>query len=148
MRTPGRRFGLGCRGTQEERRLHIRSKLFIGNLALKTTKEDLQKLMEGVGPVTDCFLPSDRATGQPRGFAFVTFSTDADAALAIERFNGFDLDGRALRVNVAEERPARAGGFSPSGPRGPAGGDFFGGGRPPPKAKGSRRNLRARKRGG
>ncbi len=97
--------------------------------------------MEAAGTITDIYLPSDRATGQPRGFAFVTYSTDEEAASAIERFNGHDLDGRALRVNLAEERPPRARGFAPSG-----GSDFFGG--RPSKPKGSRRGLRARKRGG
>ncbi|MBI4509005.1 MAG: RNA-binding protein [Deltaproteobacteria bacterium] len=123
------------------------SKLFVGNLSFRTTKDDLQKLMQAAGTITDIYLPIDRATGQPRGFAFVTYSTDEEAASAIARFNGHDLDGRALRVNLAEERPPRPRGFAPPGPRFDGGSDFFGGGRAS-KPKGSRRGLRARKRGG
>jgi RNA recognition motif-containing protein len=62
--------------------------------------------------VTDVHLVSDRQTGQSRGFAFVTMSTDDEAAKAINALNEADLDGRRLRVNVAEERPQRRG---PSG---------------------------------
>lgn len=112
-----------------------------------------------MGQVVDVVLPSDRDTGRPRGFAFVEFSTEAEAQEAIGRFNGHELDGRPLRVNEAEARPPRPRGFQPRGDRdgygfggggggmGQGGGDPFGGGRPY-KAKGSRRNIRARKRGG
>jgi RNA recognition motif-containing protein len=60
----------------------------------------------------------DRETGRSRGFAFVSMSSGEDARKAIEKMNGADLDGRALRVNEAEERNARGGG-----------GGFAGGGR-------------------
>jgi RNA recognition motif-containing protein len=86
----------------------------------------------------------DRNTGRPRGFAFVQFADESAAARAIERFNGHELDGRALRVTEAEERQPR------SSPRfipddGPSFG--FGAGRDrPPKPKGSRRRLRGKKR--
>lgn len=134
------------------------SKIFVGNLDYNTTKEEVQTLFAQVGELRDVFLPVDRETGRKRGFAFVEFSSDDDAAKAIERFNGYQLGGRALRVNAAENRPR---GERPSGgpPRQsyqpsyePAGGggedrDFYGsrgggGGKP----KGSRRNLRAKKR--
>lgn len=86
-------------------------------------------------------LPSDRTTGRPRGFAFVEFSSDDHAAQAIERFEGFEFGGRRLRVNEAtNERsprlPSPARSFGAPDRRS----DF------PPKAKGSRRNVRARKR--
>jgi RNA recognition motif-containing protein len=67
----------------------------------------------------------DRETGQSRGFAFVTMSTDAEARAAIERLDGSSLEGRALRVNEAEERQNRGGGGGGGG-RGGRGG--FGGG--------------------
>lgn len=105
------------------------------------------------------FVPTDRESGRPRGFAFVTYEAEAEANEAIKRFDGQELDGRSLRVNMAEDRPRRSGGFpSPGGFRGGNGGGggggggdfsdpFFGGGGKP-KSKGSRRHLRARKRGG
>lgn len=101
----------------------------------------------------------DRATARPRGFAFVEFASEEEAEKAIERFNDYDMGGRTLRVNLAEERAPRPGGFSGGGGRpsfmggGPGGGGGGGGGgnRPGPKGgfskpKGSRRNLRAKKR--
>ena len=128
----------------------IPAKVFVGNLSFQTTKERLQEFLAGAGTILDVALPTDRETGRPRGFAFVEYSSDAEAAAAIERFNGQELDGRALRINSAEDRPRRSGGFG--APRGGGGGfeggePFFGGHRPF-KSKGSRRGLRARKRGG
>jgi cold-inducible RNA-binding protein len=101
------------------------SKVFVGNLDFNTTRNEVQDLFTQVGPVRDVFLPMDRESGRPRGFAFVEYENDADAAAAIERFNGYQLSGRALRVNAAEERPRTGGG----GPR-PGGGYGGGGGRP------------------
>ena len=109
------------------------------------------QLLSGAGQVVDCHLPSDRMTGQPRGFAFVEFSTGEEAAAAITKFDGQELNGRQLRVNAAEDRPAGGGGGGGGGGR-PGGGGGGGGGRPPfdgrkPfKNKGSRRGLRGRKR--
>jgi len=142
----------------------VPAKVFVGNLNFNTTRDELQSLMSQVGQVRDVFLPNDRETGRPRGFAFVEFASDEDAAKAIEKFNGFELGGRALRVNAAEDRPRRGpggpgggGGYSrPSfmpdfggGEGGGGGGDYpsdrgFGGGGGKPK--GSRRNIRGRKR--
>jgi RNA recognition motif-containing protein len=130
------------------RRTPIPAKLFVGNLSFQTTREQLTELFGSVGRLVEVFLPTDRDTGRPRGFGFVEYETEADAQEAIRKFNGYELDGRALRVNEAEARPPRA--ARPFVPRGDdGGGGFFGGGGGKPfKAKGSRRNLRARKRGG
>ncbi len=57
-----------------------------------------------VGPVLDVVLPRDRETGQPRGFAFVTMLSEEIAEKAIEKLDGFMLEGRPLRVNEAQER--------------------------------------------
>lgn len=124
------------------------SKIFVGNLDFATTKEQLETLFSEIGPVKDAFLPQDRATGRPRGFAFIEFETSDQAEKAIEKFNGHELAGRPLRVNAAEDRPAGGRGPRPPMPSfggGPGGGGArpFGGGG---KSKGSRRNLRARKR--
>ena len=55
-------------------------------------------------------MPTDRETGQPRGFAFVTMGTSQEAASAISQLNGTMLDGRSLKVNEAQERPGGGGG--------------------------------------
>ena len=93
--------------------------------------------------MVDVYIPSDRATGKPRGFAFVEFSNENEAEQAISKFDGAELGGRNLRINAAESRPPRPGGFSapPPPPRG--GKSAFGGGG---KSKGSRRGLRGKKR--
>lgn len=133
------------------------AKVFVGNLNFKTTRDSLEALFAQVGQPQDVFMPTERETGRPRGFAFIEYGSDAEAAEAIEKFNGYELDGRALRVNAAEERPRTSGfggGGRPSfggggggggddrrGGAGGGGGGFDGG-----KPKGSRRNIRAKKR--
>ena len=91
----------------------MNTKLFVGNLSFNTTENDLQDAFAAFGTVTEANLMMDRATGRPRGFAFVTMSTPEEAQKAISEMNGKQLDGRALTVNVArprEERPAGGGG--------------------------------------
>jgi RNA recognition motif-containing protein len=104
------------------------SKVFVGNLDYNTRKEEVQGLFAQVGEIRDVFLPTDRETGRPRGFAFVEFANDEDAAKAIEKFNGYQLGGRALRVNAAEDRPRGSGGGGGRGFGGGGGGRGFGGG--------------------
>jgi cold-inducible RNA-binding protein len=101
----------------------LAAKIFVGNLNFKTTREELEELFTQVARPRDIFLPTERETGRPRGFAFVEFEDDTQAAQAIEKFNGYELGGRALRVNAAEERP-RGGGSRPGG----GGGGYGGGG--------------------
>ena len=79
------------------------SRLFVGNLSYEIDTDQLRKFFEKWGPVNDCFLPQDRTTGKPRGFGFVTFRDAADAKLAVAQADGTELDGRQLRVNVAED---------------------------------------------
>lgn len=119
----------------------IQTKLFVGNLDFDTTPDDLRTLFAEAGEVTGVSIPTDRESGRPRGFAFVEMSTGEQAAAALEKFNGFELQGRALRVDAAAER---SGGPRPYGSD--AGARNFAP-RPRSRPKGSRRNLRARKRG-
>jgi len=82
------------------------TKLYVGNLSYSTDEDAVRSLFESAGTVTDCYLPSDRETGKARGFAFVTMSRN-DANAAIEQFQGYELDGRSLRVNEAQQRGSR-----------------------------------------
>ena len=75
----------------------------MGNLSYEIDTDQLRKFFEKWGPVSDCFLPQDRTTQKPRGFGFVTFRDAADAKLAVAQADGTELDGRQLRVNVAED---------------------------------------------
>jgi RNA recognition motif-containing protein len=99
----------------------MNNRLHVGNLAYHTTEHALRAKFAEFGEVTDAKLLLDRDSGRSRGFAFVTMSTDAEAERAIEGLNGADLDGRALRVDVAEERKPRGGGGGGGG-----GGGFHG----------------------
>jgi cold-inducible RNA-binding protein len=86
------------------------TKLFVGNLDFKVTENDLQDTFAAYGAVVEANLVTDRTTGRPRGFAFVTMSSPEEAQKAIEGMNGKDLGGRALNVNLARAREERSGG--------------------------------------
>ena len=105
------------------------SKLYVGNLSFKTTADELRAQFEQFGAVTDVYIALDRMSGRPRGFAFVTMGTAAEAQAAAEKSNGIDLGGRPITVNEArpkEERPA-GGGFRGGGERRGGGGGYRGG---------------------
>ncbi len=86
------------------------NRLYVGNLSFNSNKESLQQAFSSFGEITDVHLVSDRETGQSRGFGFVTMGTAEAAQRAIREMNGAMLDGRALKVNEAEERQSRGGG--------------------------------------
>ena len=102
------------------------AKLFVGNLPFSTTENDLQDAFAAHGTVLEANLMLDRTTGRPRGFAFVTMSTQEEAQKAIEALNGKELGGRALTVNIARPREDRPGGGGGGGRR-PYGGGGGGG---------------------
>jgi RNA recognition motif-containing protein len=99
------------------------TRLYVGNLSFSSTNETVREAFARIGEVTDVHIVTDRASGQSRGFGFVTMGTPAEAQKAIEAMNGATLDGRPLRVNEAEERPQRPGGFGGGGPGGGGGGE-------------------------
>jgi RNA recognition motif-containing protein len=87
--------------------------LFVGNLSHNATENDLQDLFVQYGPVTEVNLMLDRASGRPRGFAFVTMESKEGADAAMAALNGKEFLGRNLTVNEArprEDRPPRGGG--------------------------------------
>ena len=85
------------------------TKLYVGNLTFQTTSQDLEQLFGQAGTVQSASVVEDRDTGRSRGFAFVEMSTNAEAAAAIDQFNGKELGGRALKVNEAKPRETRNG---------------------------------------
>jgi RNA recognition motif-containing protein len=95
-------------------------RLYVGNLSFNTSAQSLESLFASVGAVREVSMPTDRETGQPRGFAFVTMENAHSASAAISALDGSMLDGRSIRVNEAQERPQRGGG---------GGGGYGGGGR-------------------
>ncbi len=95
------------------------TQLFVGNLSFSTTPAELEDLFSQVGTVTSAHVISDKFTGKSRGFGFVEMSNAQEAQAAIERFQGAELQGRALTVNEAKPQQSRSGGGRSS----------FGGGR-------------------
>jgi RNA recognition motif-containing protein len=84
------------------------TKLYVGNLPFTATEEAVRNLFAPHGTVEKISLISDRDTGRPRGFAFVEMS-NSDASRAMQALNGKELEGRALKINEAQDRP-RSGG--------------------------------------
>ena len=95
------------------------TKLYVGNLSYESTELSLRSAFEAEGrQVREVALIMDRETARPKGFAFVTMGSEQDAKAAIAALDGKQLDGRAIKVNEAHDKPAGRSG----------GGDRFGGG--------------------
>jgi RNA recognition motif-containing protein len=105
----------------------MENKLFVGNVDFNVTENDLQDAFAAHGNVIEVNLVTDRTTGRPRGFAFVTMSSPEEAQKAIAGLNGKELGGRALNVNVARPREEGGGGRGGGGRRGGGGGGGRGG---------------------
>ncbi len=104
-------------------------RLYVGNLSWNTTEDTLRLAFEQDGRrVNEVHVVADRDTGRPRGFAFVEMASDGDAQSAIEALDGTEIDGRAIRVNEAQERQPRSGGGGGGGGGGGRGGRGGGGG--------------------
>jgi RNA recognition motif-containing protein len=88
-------------------------RLFVGNLSYEATEAELREHFGTIGPVTYCYLPTDRETGRPRGFAFVEYGDDSHAHQAIDRLNNQSFRGRPLAVKEAQPRESRPPGAGP-----------------------------------
>ena len=96
----------------------------MGNLPYTATEEDVTGLFAAYGPVERVKIITDRETGRSKGFAFVTLGDQSQLNASIEALNGFDYQGRELRVNASEPKEFKPGGGRPSG----GGGGYGGGG--------------------
>ena len=88
----------------------METKLYVGNLSYDTTEDGLRTRFAQAGTVVSVDMIKDRDSGRPKGFAFVTMSSDDEAQEAIKILNEKMLDDRAIKVNIArprEERPQR-----------------------------------------
>src|SRR5499426_528865 len=106
------------------------AKLFVGNLSVHATEEDLRELFQQAGTVETVRIITDQFTGRPRGFGFVEMATKEEAERAIEQLNGRLFRDRNLVVNEARPQPSRSPGGSRGGGRregGPGGGGGGGG---------------------
>lgn len=114
-------------------------KIYVGNLSFSVSEELLNSTFAQFGAVDSAKIITDRETGRSKGFGFVEMSSEQDAAQAIEKLNGQDLNGRNMNVSEArpqEDRPRGGGGgrggFGGGGGRG-GGRGGFGGGRGGPR---------------
>ncbi|KAJ5803024.1 RNA-binding domain-containing protein [Penicillium pulvis] len=98
------------------------AKVYVGNLSWSTTDDSLQQAFGQFGQIVDAIVMRDRETGRSRGFGFVTYSSSEEAEAAIAGLNEQDLDGRSIKVNLAQARGSGGGG------RGGFGGGGYGGG--------------------
>ncbi len=112
-------------------------KLYVGNLGYNATEDDLRILFAQAGTVTNVDVITDRDTGRPKGFAFVTLGSQEEAENAIRMFQDFSLQDRKLQVSVAKPREERAG--PPA--RGGAFGRGFAGNRGGHKRRGGNRRY-------
>jgi cold-inducible RNA-binding protein len=89
----------------------MNTKLYVGNLSYGTSEDSLRELFAKTGTVQSIDMIKDRYTGEMKGFAFVTMSTQEEAENAIKNLNGTVVDNRQLKVNLArprEERPRKS----------------------------------------
>ncbi len=112
------------------------NKLFVGGLSWDTNDAGLRDAFTAFGEVVEAKVITDRDTGRSRGFGFVTFADANSAETAMQEMDGTSLDGRSVRVNIAEERRGPRGGGG--GGRGPGGGGGGGRGGPPRDDRGGR----------
>jgi cold-inducible RNA-binding protein len=91
--------------------------IFVGNLSLQATEQDIRCVFEKYGTVDRFRIMTDRQTGKPRGFAFLEMTNDADAEKAIGALNGIELNGRAINVSAARPQLYRNAGSGDSGLR-------------------------------
>jgi RNA recognition motif-containing protein len=85
-------------------------KLYVGNLPYSATEDQLRKIFERHGAVASVSVITDRETGRPRGFGFVEMSEASAASDAIRALDGSNMDGRALKINEAQDRRDGGGG--------------------------------------
>ena len=104
------------------------NRLYVGNLAFHATEDVINQHFAGVGEVVSVSVMLDRETGRSRGFAFVEMASAEAAQKAVSELNGKELQGRSLRVDIAEERRGGGGGGRGGGGGGGGGGYRGGGG--------------------
>ena len=80
-------------------------KLYVGNLPYTVDDNQLSEIFSEAGAIESASVISDKFSGRSKGFGFVEFSNDDEGQAAIDKFNGFDVDGRAIVVN--EARPMK-----------------------------------------
>ncbi len=84
-------------------------KLYVGNLDYSTTDDSLHELFSEFGEVVSATIIMDRDTGRPKGFGFVEMASKNEGIKAISKLNGQEVNGREIKVNEAQPKPAGGG---------------------------------------
>lgn len=84
-----------------------KNKLYVGNLPYAVRDEELGKMFAEFGEVSEAKVIVDKFSNRSKGFGFVTFASEDDAAKAVEAMNGKEVEGRPLTVNVARPMQPR-----------------------------------------
>ncbi len=79
-------------------------KVFVGSLSWNVDDQGLSDAFAKFGEVEEAVVIRHRDTGRSKGFGFVTFTNEESAAQAVEQLDGTELDGRPIKVNIAQER--------------------------------------------
>ena len=87
----------------------MEAKLYVGNLSYDTTEQGLRELFMQAGNVVSVALIKEPGTNRSKGFGFVEMGSQSEVQKAISMFNGYTLDDRQLKVNVAKPREERGG---------------------------------------
>lgn len=82
----------------------MKNKLFVGSLPWAIDSEKLREIFAAYGEVKDATVLTDKFTGRSRGFGFVEYNTDEEAAAAVDALDGSNLEGREIVVNVARPK--------------------------------------------
>lgn len=103
------------------------AKIYVGNLSWNTQTDDLRQHFGQFGQIVDAIVMTEPGTGRSRGFGFVTFAEQTSAEQAIQAMNDQELDGRRVRVNIANQRTGGGGGGGFGGGYGGGQGGYGGG---------------------
>ncbi len=93
-------------------------KLFVGGLPFATSSDRLREVFAQAGGVESATVVMEQDTGRSRGFGFVEMASAEEADAAVKKFNGQDMDGRTLKVELAKSTGSGGGGGYRSGGRG------------------------------
>ncbi|XWS55829.1 hypothetical protein CRYUN_Cryun09bG0033800 [Craigia yunnanensis] len=104
---PPRREEFSPRGARGAATMDASNRVYVGNLSWGVDDSTLETLFSEQGKVVEAKVVYDRESGRSRGFGFVTYNSSEEVDSAIKSLNGVDLDGRPIRVSVAESRPRR-----------------------------------------
>ena len=83
-------------------------KLYVGNIPYTLKEDDVREIFTKIGKVFSVKIITDRMDGRSKGFGFVEMGDSNSAMEAAQQLNGFEIDGRKLRVDISQAKSANA----------------------------------------